>query len=166
MRSNSRPIFADPGATRPAAWRAVARAHLPSWAIFQGTPQPGGRLPHTFRTPQRNGKAQSVGPGDRRVRFCVSGGARVRLCVSPSRQSALLRRMRFSSPAQTSSHLTERRSLQPSPHGKAQPETHDLRKDTLWTITSHQKTRFVTLQPSPRTVAFGRWVGSCASITL
>ena len=44
VRSNPRGRFADPGATRPAAWRAVARAHLPSWPIFQGTPQPGGRL--------------------------------------------------------------------------------------------------------------------------
>ena len=35
----------DPGATRPAAWRAVARARLPSWAIFHSAPHPGGRLP-------------------------------------------------------------------------------------------------------------------------
>ena len=35
----------DPGATRPAAWRAVARARLPSWAFFHSAPHSGGRLP-------------------------------------------------------------------------------------------------------------------------
>ena len=45
VKSDSRPRLADPGATRPAAWRAVARTHLPSWDIFHGTPQPGGWLP-------------------------------------------------------------------------------------------------------------------------
>ena len=33
-------------------------------------------------------------------------------------QNALFRRMRFSSPGQTSSRLTEKRTLQPEPHGK------------------------------------------------
>ena len=80
---------------------------------------------------------------------------RLRFCVSPSRQSALLRRMRFSSPAQTSSHLTEKRSLQPSPHGKAQFETHDLRKDTLWAIASHQKALLATQPPDPWHLADG-----------
>ena len=36
-----------------------------------------------------------------------------------SAQNALFRRVRFSSPGQTSSHLTEKRTLQPAPHGKA-----------------------------------------------
>ena len=76
-----KPRFADPRATRPAGWRAVARAHLPSWAIFHSAPQAGGRLPHTSRAPRRDGKAQSVRSGDRRVRFSVRASARMRLSV-------------------------------------------------------------------------------------
>ena len=45
VRSDPKPKFGDPGATRPAAWRAVARARLPSWATFHSAPRPGGRLP-------------------------------------------------------------------------------------------------------------------------
>ena len=55
-----KPRSADPGTTRPAGWRGVARAHLPSWAIFHSAPQPGGRLPRTSRAPQRDGKAHSA----------------------------------------------------------------------------------------------------------
>ena len=39
--------------------------------------------------------------------------------VRASAQNALFRRMRFSSPGQTSSHLTEKRILELAPHGKA-----------------------------------------------
>ena len=44
---------------------------------------------------------------------------RVRVFVTLRMQSALFRRMRFSSPGQTWRHLTERRTLGPPPHGKA-----------------------------------------------
>ena len=43
----------------------------------------------------------------------------MRFFVRTSAQNAPFRRMRFSSPGQTSSHLTEKRTLQPAPHGKA-----------------------------------------------
>ncbi len=46
---------------------------------------------------------------DRRMRFSVRVPA----------QNAPFRRVRFSSPAQTSGHLTENRILPPTPHGKA-----------------------------------------------
>ena len=48
-----------------------------------------------------------------------SEARRMRLSVRTRAQNALFRKMRFSSPAQTSSHLTEKRTLQPAPHGKA-----------------------------------------------
>ena len=68
---DSKPRFAGPGTTRPAGWRGVARAHLPSWAIFHSAPQPGGRLPHTSRAPQRDGKAHSAQTASRKSTFCV-----------------------------------------------------------------------------------------------
>ena len=46
---------------------------------------------------------------DRRMRFSVRVPA----------QNAPFRRVRFFSPGQTSSHLTEKRTLVPAPHGKA-----------------------------------------------
>ena len=70
-------------------------------------------------------KAHSVSEQSRRVRLSV----RVRA------QNALFRRMCFSSPAQTwgrltekrtlDQHLTEKRTLQPSPHGKPHSATGD-----------------------------------------
>ena len=59
---------------------------------------------------------------------------RLRFCVSPSRQNALLRRMRFSSPAQTSSHLTEKRSLRPTTYGKTHSGDRELPKALLVTL--------------------------------
>ena len=47
VRPDSKPRSAGPRATRPAAWRGVARAHLPSWAVSHSAPQPGGGVaPH------------------------------------------------------------------------------------------------------------------------
>ena len=42
----------------------------------------------------------------------------MRFFVRGHTQNALFRRVRFSSPAQTSRHLTENRILSPHPHGK------------------------------------------------
>ena len=50
-----------------------------------------------------------MAPTSRRLRFSVTGGG----------QNALFRRMCFSSPGQTRRRLTEKRTLQPAPHGKA-----------------------------------------------
>ena len=45
-------------------------------------------------------------------------GHRMRLCVSVRGQSALFRKLRFSSPGQTRRRLTEKRILRVAPHGK------------------------------------------------
>ena len=75
----------------PAAWRAVARTHLPSWAIFQGTPQPGGRLRPTPPGRQRDRKAQFARRGGCRLRLSVRPERRVRLSVRPPVQTAAFR---------------------------------------------------------------------------
>ena len=61
----------------------------------------------------------------------------MRFPVTSRGQNALFRRMRFSSPAQTSSHLTEKRTLQPAPHGKAHSAPATSRKTALcsWRLT-------------------------------
>ena len=56
---------------------------------------------------------------------------RLRLLVRPPAQNALFRRMRLSSPGQTSGRLTERRTLPPAPHGKAHSGLIDSRKSAL-----------------------------------
>ena len=61
-----------------------------------------------------------------------SEARRMRLSVRTRAQNALFRKMRFSSPAQTSSHLTEKRILQPEPHGKPHSGPVTSRKSALW----------------------------------
>ena len=56
---------------------------------------------------------------------------RMRFSVAPRSQNALFRRVRFSSPGQTSGRLTERHTLYPPPHGKAQSVPTTSRKSAL-----------------------------------
>ena len=70
----------EPWRTPPAAWRGVARAHLPSWAIFHSAPQAGGGLRSAPPGRRRHGKAHSARRGGRRLRLSVR--RRARLCPS------------------------------------------------------------------------------------
>ena len=56
---------------------------------------------------------------------------RMRLLVTPRPQTALFRRVRLSSPGQTWRHLTEKRILVQTPHGKAHSVLIDSRKGAL-----------------------------------
>ena len=58
---------------------------------------------------------------------------RMRFSVRARTQNALFRRVRFSSPAQTWSHLTQRRILRRRPHVKAQSAPATSRKGALCT---------------------------------
>ena len=64
--------------------------------------------------------------------------SRVRFSVDPNPQSALFRKVRFFSPAQTSSHLTERRSLCVGPYVKAQSARWASRKSAFWPNVSRK----------------------------
>ena len=66
-----------------------------------------------------------------KAQFGWSEARRMRLSMRTRAQNALFRRMRFSSPAQTSSHLTEKRILQPEPHGKPHSGPATSRKTAL-----------------------------------
>ena len=68
----------------------------------------------------------------------------MRLSVRVRVQNALFRRVRFSSPAQTWSHLTQRRTLRRRPHVKAQSAPGDSRKSALWGCRSHGKAHSAT----------------------
>ena len=57
----------------------------------------------------------------------------MRLSVRARPQNALFRRLRFSSPAQTLSHLTQRRILHRPPYGKPHSVPGNSRKSTLCT---------------------------------
>ena len=82
--------------------------------------------------PPPHGKAQSACERSRRVRFSVR--------VRP--QNALFRRVRFSSPAQTWSHLTQRRILRRRSHAKAQSAPATSRKGAFCATARMQSAPF------------------------
>lgn len=69
--------------------------------------------------PPPHGKAHFACGSHQKAHSVSEQSRRVRLSVRVRAQNALFRRMCFSSPAQTSGGLTEKRTLQPSPHVKA-----------------------------------------------
>ena len=68
----------------------------------------------------------------------------MRFFVRGHTQNALFRRVRFSSPAQTSRHLTENRILSPHPHGKPHSESAPSRKGALYGRRGLQNATLVT----------------------
>ena len=68
----------------------------------------------------------------------------MRFSVTPASQNALFRRMRLSSPAQTSRHLTENRTLSRRPHGKAHSARWASRKGALYGRRGLQNATLVT----------------------
>ena len=99
--------------------------------------------------PPPHGKAQSACERSPRVRFSV----RVRA------QSALFRRLRFSSPAQTWSHLTQRRILRRRPHVKAHSAPGNSRKSAFCTrclTEKHTLYRRCHLDVTERRILGGR----------
>ena len=65
----------------------------------------------------------------------------MRLLVTSRPQNALFRRVRFSSPAQTPTRLTENRTLSPTPHGKAHSTCVPSPKDALCIPATATKNR-------------------------
>ena len=70
----------------------------------------------------------------------------MRFSVRVWSQNALFRRVRFSSPAQTWRRLTEKRTLQPGPHGKAHSTRQTSRKSAVCNPDFTEKR---TPQPGP-----------------
>ena len=94
-------------------------------------------------------EAHSGGSEDPRVRLSVRISYRMRFSVRHGLQNALFRRMRFSSPGQTSTHLTKKRTLcrpltqnrilSRRPHAKAHSALVPSRKTAFWTRPLTQK---------------------------
>ena len=85
--------------------------------------------------------------------FGWSEARRMRLSVRTRAQNALFRKMRFSSPAQTSSHLTEKRTLSQPPHGKPHSGPAASRKSAFCPAASPKTTlcpRLASLNMVPR----------------
>ena len=78
-----------------------------------------------------HGKAHSEVEPHGKARSGPYHAARVRLFVTSWPQSAFFRRVRFFSPGQTSTHLTEKRILPRSPHGKAHSALEPSRKSAF-----------------------------------
>ena len=93
-----------------------------------------------------HGKAHfACGPHQRAHSAC-GRSHRVRLSVRARAQNALFRRMYFSLPAQTWSHLTQRRILRRRSHGKPHSATVTSRKTAL---CNRHLTENRSLQPPP-----------------
>ena len=96
-------------------------------------------------TPAPHAKAHSV-PGtsrkDPRVRLSVRTSYRMRFSVQHGLQNALFRRVRFSSPAQTPTRLTQKRILAVGPHAKAHSVPDGLRKGALYVIDTMRNALF------------------------
>ena len=88
-------------------------------------------------------KAHSVLTASRKSAVCMLGLTQKRsLYVGPHAkglQNALFRRVRFSSPGQTSSRLTQKRILCSPPHAKAQSACWASRKSAVCTLGLTQK---------------------------
>ena len=78
-----------------------------------------------------HGKAHSARWASRESAFCTPTVTQSASFRESPPQSALFRRVRFSSPAQTWRRLTEKRILQPAPHGKAQSAQTASRKSAV-----------------------------------
>ena len=84
-------------------------------------------------------KPHSGGSEDPRVHLSVRASYRVRFSVRHGLQNALFRRVRFSSPGQTSTHLTQKRILHWCPHEKPHSGLDLSRKSALWPRPLTQK---------------------------
>ena len=73
--------------------------------------------------------------------------ARLRFSVRRRGQTALFRKVRFFSPAQTPASLTEKRSLSRYPHVKAHSVRRTSRKSTLYGLRGLQDATLVTTLP-------------------
>ena len=113
-------------------------------AHFVSTPSRGSALwprPLTQkRIPPRrpHAKAHSGGSEDPRARLSVRTSYRMRFSVTHRLQNALFRRVRFSSPGQTSTHLTQKRILHWCPHGKPHSGLDLSRKSALCVDSSRK----------------------------
>ena len=81
----------------------------------------------------------------------------MRFSVQHGLQNALFRRVRFSSPAQTPTRLTQKRILAVGPHGKPHSGCGPSRKSALWPRRLTQKR---TLSPAPHGKAYSGPDGS------
>ena len=68
------------------------------------------------------------------VHYCDASGCRMRFSVTRRLQSALFRRVHFSSPAQMRRRLTKRRTLSRRSHGKAHSATLSWTKHPLYDL--------------------------------
>ena len=87
----------------------------------------------------------------------------MRFSVMSRGKNALFRRMRFSSPAQTSSHLTEKRTLPQPPHRKAHSAAGASRK-SAFCPAALRKTAFCPAA-SPKTALCARCAALASLIT-
>ena len=151
------------GSAQWCAHLAGTRGHL-----AQPTPQPGGRLSHTFSEQRRNGKAQSVRERSRRVHLSVTPlpqnasfreivppecafpygtGCRMRFSVECAFPHLGKRRAASRKSAFCALGLTKKCSLCVGPHGKVQSAPSTSRKSAFCARAVAQNAPFREVRP-------------------
>ena len=124
VRPGPKPRPAGPRRNPPPGWRGVARARLPSWAIFHSAPQAGGGLCPTPPGRRRNGKAHSAQHGSRRLHLFVRRRGRLRPSTGPR-----------AAPAPSPRGLGDRHA-QAVAHGSPQPGAGSQGRRRLGSVSS------------------------------
>ena len=127
-RRGAREVWGNPPPACGALWRmpqlgkcARATPRQPAGRLARGSANLGLSLTSRKSALCPTGGVQNAlfrGPNLPECAFPSRRDRRMRFSVRVPAQNAPFRRVRFSSPGQTSGHLTEKRTLAPAPHGK------------------------------------------------
>ena len=140
--------------TRPLTQRRIlcrlphAKAHSGSDPSRRSAFCPDGLTRKRILDSTPHAEAHSGGSEDPRVHLSVRASYRMHFSVRHGLQNALFRRVRFSLPGQTSTHLTRKRTLPRRPHAKAHSGLDPSRRSALWPNPLTRKRTLQIMMPS------------------
>ena len=125
-----------------------AKAHSVSTPSRKSAFRPDALTQKRILDSTPHAEAHSGGSEDPRVRLSVRTSYRMHFSVRHGLQNALFRRVRFSLPGQTSTHLTRKRTLPRRPHAKAHSGLDPSRRSALWPNPLTRKRTLQIMMPS------------------
>ncbi len=147
--------FSSPGQTSTHLTKKRTLCRLPHGKVHSGSDPsrksalcPDGLTRKRILDSTPHAEAHSGGSEDPRARLSVRTSYRMHFSVRHGLQNALFRRVRFSSPGQTSTHLTQKRILHWCPHEKAHSAPTASRRSALWPNPLTRKRTLQIMMPS------------------
>ena len=147
--------FSSPGQTSTHLTQKRILCRLPHGKVHSGSDPsrksalcPDGLTRKRILDSTPHAEAHSGGSEDPRVRLSVRTSYRMHFSVRHGLQNALFRRVRFSLPGQTSTHLTRKRTLPRRPHAKAHSGLDPSRRSALWPNPLTRKRTLQIMMPS------------------